>query len=100
MNVQFFPRGEDKKAEEYERGRSGNDFVSFLNEKAGTQRKLGGDLDKSAGRLDKMDELAMLFVSSAKEDQEEVLERARESAKTAGETAKHYVKVRRLVNCR
>jgi protein disulfide-isomerase A6 len=62
--VQFFPRGADKEAEDYNGGREAQDFVDFINEKADTQRVLGGGLAPTAGRLPAFDKLAKSFVAA------------------------------------
>lgn len=41
--IKFFPRG-GKEVENYEGARSEEAFVTFLNERCGTQRAVGGDL--------------------------------------------------------
>lgn len=57
--IPVFPKGSEKKeALNYEQGRSENDFVKYLNEKAGTHRLAGGGLSDSAGRIVDLDELA------------------------------------------
>ena len=61
--VQFFPRGEDKEAQDYNGGREGEDFVDFLNKAAGTKRVLGGGLTPDAARLPAFDALAKKFVA-------------------------------------
>ena len=61
--VQFFPRGEDKEAQDYNGGREGEDFVEFLNKAAGTKRVLGGGLTPDAARLPAFDALAKKFVA-------------------------------------
>ena len=43
--LKFFPKG-SKEPEEYDGGRTEEDFVKFLNEKCGTQRAVGGGLNE------------------------------------------------------
>jgi len=58
--IKFFPKN-NKAGEDYTGGREGEDLVKFLNEKAGTQRVLGGGLTEKAGRVDALDSLARTF---------------------------------------
>ncbi len=62
--LKFFPRGEDKEAQDYNGGREAADLISFLNENAGTKRVLGGGLSEDAARLPGFDALAKKFVSA------------------------------------
>lgn len=55
--IKFFPRGADKEAQDYNGGREVEDFVSFLNERAGTFRTADGGLTAEAGRVEELDEL-------------------------------------------
>ena len=54
--IKFFPAGSDK-VQDYEGGRELADFVTFLNENAGTHRALDGSLLASAGRIPALDEI-------------------------------------------
>eukprot|EP00001_Collodictyon_triciliatum_P191430 34265_1 len=54
--IKFFPKN-NKAGEDYSSGRSGEDFVAFLNERAGTERILGGALTEKAGRISSLDEV-------------------------------------------
>jgi protein disulfide-isomerase A6 len=57
--ILVFPKGsETKEPVAYEEGRSEQDFVGYLNEKAGTHRVAGGGLTDSAGRIVDLDALA------------------------------------------
>lgn len=51
-------------AEDYNGGRDGESFVSFLNEKAGTARTFEGGLLPTAGRLPDFDDLVQEFIKS------------------------------------
>lgn len=50
--VYFFPKGADAKPIEYKEGRELEDFVTFVNEHAGTHRLLNGDLSWDFGVVD------------------------------------------------
>jgi len=62
--IKFFPRG-SKTPEDYSGGRSEADLVTFLNEKAGTHRKVGGGLDDTAGTIETLDKLVGKFTGGA-----------------------------------
>jgi protein disulfide-isomerase A6 len=97
--LKFFPRGEDKEAKDYDGGREGADFVSFLNGAAGTHRVLGGALDASAGTVDVMSEHAAKFLGAA--DKAAALAAAEADAAALSTehaaNAKHYVKAMQKV---
>lgn len=48
QDVQYFPK-DNKAGEPYQGGREAKDFVAFMNDKAGKQRLLGGELTEDAG---------------------------------------------------
>lgn len=52
----YYPKG-SKEAVPYSGGRSENDLISFLNEKAGTFRVAGGGLSAIAGTIPSLDDL-------------------------------------------
>lgn len=52
--IKFFPKGSSTPIA-YEGGRGEADFVTYLNEKAGTYRAVGGGLDAKAGTIDALD---------------------------------------------
>jgi len=55
--LKFFPKGEDKEAQTYDKSREISGFVAFLNEKAGTAYTAEGGLLPSAGRIPALDVL-------------------------------------------
>jgi len=61
--IKFFPR-DNKEGEAYNGGRSPKDFVDFINQRAGTERIVGGGFGPEAGRIAALDELASRFKSS------------------------------------
>ncbi|EDQ89759.1 uncharacterized protein MONBRDRAFT_20807 [Monosiga brevicollis MX1] len=86
----FFPKGSTE-AEDYSSGRELQSFLTFLNEKAGTQRLEGGELAETAGRHERLDALAQNFVSG---DRDTLLAEAQKIANELGDIfAKYYVKV-------
>ena len=63
-----FPKGSSKKEPvDYDDGRSEEEFVEFLNEKAGTNRLVGGALNDNAGRIVDLDELAKKLSAATNE---------------------------------
>lgn len=52
--IKYFPKGTNA-PEVYEGGRTEQEFVHFLNEKAGTHRVVGGGLDATAGTIANLD---------------------------------------------
>jgi len=75
--IKWFPKT-NKDGEEYNSGRSAEDFVKFINEKTGSQRQLGGLLGAKAGRTDELDTLASEFASSG--DKAAVLAKLKKAA--------------------
>jgi protein disulfide-isomerase A6 len=61
--IKFFPKN-NKAGESYEGGRELDDFVTFINDKAGTQRLASGGLNEQAGRISELDDLASGFNSN------------------------------------
>lgn len=93
--IKFFPKG-SKEAVAYEGGRGEADFVSYMNEKAGTHRLVGGSLDVVAGTIDALDEIVAKFTGGA--TLSEVAAEARISAEAFKEKAEakyadYYVRV-------
>lgn len=60
--ILFFPAG-TKKQVDYQGGRSEGDFVNFINEKAGTFRTEGGELNDVAGTVASLDTIVANFLS-------------------------------------
>jgi protein disulfide-isomerase A6 len=65
--LKWFPRS-NKEGEDYSAGRAEDDFVSFINNKAGTQRVAGGRLSADAGRFAELDALAKDFADESRRD--------------------------------
>ncbi|KAK3378452.1 thioredoxin-like protein [Podospora didyma] len=76
--IKFFPAGSTT-PEDYSGGRSEEDLVAFLNEKAGTHRVAGGGLDTVAGTVEILDSIVSKFTSS----RASLNEAAAEAKKTA-----------------
>ena len=54
--IKYFPRGSST-PEDYQGGRTEQDILKFMNEKAGTHRTLGGKLDEFGGTIPSLDSI-------------------------------------------
>ncbi|TKA63388.1 Protein disulfide-isomerase tigA [Cryomyces minteri] len=89
--IKYFPKGSSE-AMPYNGGRSEADFVTFLNEKAGTHRAVGGGLDATAGTIAALDSVVSKFTGGA--GLAEVAEEATKAAASLKDKyAEYYVKV-------
>ncbi|KAL9975849.1 hypothetical protein ACROYT_G013058 [Oculina patagonica] len=91
--IKFFPK-DNKDGEEYNGGRSEQDFIDFLNEKCKTNRVSGGGISMEAGRIDKFDELAKDFMTN-QDKRDAILEEAKSLIDTQDnpKIATYYTKV-------
>ncbi|GJP73174.1 hypothetical protein CLOP_g3910 [Closterium sp. NIES-67] len=102
--VWWFPK-DNKDGEEYQVGRELNDFVGFINEKAGTFRSDTGGYNNKAGRVPALDELAVKFMKAEGEEARRAVLAEAEAAVVAVDPANelqskgapHYVKVMKAV---
>eukprot|EP00056_Hartaetosiga_gracilis_P010512 m.155789 g.155789 ORF g.155789 m.155789 type:complete len:356 (-) comp13329_c0_seq1:3468-4535(-) len=93
--LKWFPKN-NKDGEAYNGGRGGDDLVSFVNDKTGAKRILGGGLAEDAGTFSDLDALAQKF--SNEEQRESVIAEAEEIAnKYDDKYAKYYVKVMKKI---
>lgn len=94
--IKYFPAG-SKEAEIYGGGRSEADFVSFLNEKAGTHRTVGGSLDMYAGTIESLNTIVDKFSSAATPLTDALKEAQKEAAGLKEQAqfkyAEYYVRV-------
>jgi protein disulfide-isomerase A6 len=90
--IKFFSK-DNKEPEDYDGGRTEEDFVAFLNEKCGTQRAVGGGLNDVAGRLPEFDALASKFFTAASSARESVYQEALALAGAGQASGKHYLRV-------
>ncbi|KAI0011047.1 disulfide isomerase [Xylariaceae sp. FL0662B] len=94
--IKFFPKGSSE-GEDYSGGRSEKDFVSFLNEKAGTHRVPGGGLDATAGTVDILNHIAIKYAAGTEKladlaaEAKKVLEGLAEGAQY--KYAQYYIRV-------
>ncbi|KAK3937667.1 protein disulfide-isomerase erp38 [Diplogelasinospora grovesii] len=86
--IKFFPAG-SKTAEDYNGGRSEEDFVQFLNKKAGTHRATGGGLDATAGTIEALDAIVVKYTTTGASSLSEVAAEAKKAAETLKENAQY-----------
>ena len=89
--IKFFPK-DNKDGEDYNAGRTPEEFVDFINTRAGTQRTVGGGFTEHAGRVARFTELVQRFLSGSDDEKAVVLKEA-EAAEGEHEHGKHYVTV-------
>ncbi|RKP09953.1 putative disulfide isomerase [Thamnocephalis sphaerospora] len=99
--IKFFsavPPGRAKSDLNYEGDRSEAAFVSFLNERAKTDRRVGGGLGEQAGRIEKLDDLVKKFIAAAAEERDAIVTEATTLAdKLSSRAAEYYIKVMKKV---
>lgn len=93
--LKVFPKG-NKDGEDYDGGRDVDDFVSFINEKSGTNRDAKGQLTVKAGLVASLESLVKEFVAATNEEKKNIFAKIEEEAgKLSGSAARHgkiYVK--------
>jgi protein disulfide-isomerase A6 len=77
--IKFYPKGSST-PEDYSGGRSEELFLTYLNDKTGTHRTVGGGLDASAGTIDVLDDIVVKYTGGEK------LSSVVETAKKAAES--------------
>ena len=88
--IKFFPKGSTT-PEAYEGGRTEQDFVEFMNGKAGLHRTIGGGLDAKAGTIDALDSM---IIGVTGDDSGALAEKIKNAAQgLKGKYAEYYVKV-------
>lgn len=93
--IKFFPKG-SKEGEIYTGGRKEEDFIDFLNEKAGTARVPGGGLSPIAGTIAALDKIVAKYTSGT--SLSDAAAEAKKEAETLKEQAQYkyaeyYVRV-------
>jgi len=88
--IKFFPK-DNKEGETYDGGRSPQDFVDFINQRAGTERTVGGGYSEQAGRNSELDEIAREFVASPA-SRKSLVDRATKIVDGLAEKAKEWAK--------
>ncbi|KAF8135066.1 thioredoxin-like protein [Boletus edulis] len=92
--IKFFPRGA-KEVETYEGARTEEAFVTFLNERCGTHRAVGGHggLNDEAGRLAELDSVAQKFLAAVGDARDAIFKEAEALSESFGATSEHYLRV-------
>lgn len=88
--IKYFPKGSTT-PEPYEGGRTEQDILSFMNEKAGVHRTVGGKLDEIAGTIASLDTILSRLTSESIAGLSEQIATAAKSSKE--KYAEYYVKV-------
>jgi protein disulfide-isomerase-like protein len=88
--IKFFPK-DNKEGETYNGGRTPQDFVDFINQRAGTERTVGGGYSEQAGRNSELDEIAKEFMASSS-SRKSLLDRATKVVDTLDNKAKEWAK--------
>ncbi|KAF2767720.1 disulfide isomerase [Teratosphaeria nubilosa] len=91
--INYYPKGSTE-AIPYTGGRSEEDLVKFLNEKAGTHRSVGGGLDSLAGTIPSLDSLVATLQSGGDAAYKAFADAV---ATTQDKTAEYYGKVAKKV---
>ncbi|KAG0327329.1 hypothetical protein BG004_002787 [Podila humilis] len=99
-NIQGFPTikffAADGTVHDYDSGRTEQDFVEYINKKAGTARQVGGTLHAMAGRIPELDTIAGQFAkATSAEDKKEISEEGvalAEKLSTTKDSAKYYAR--------
>jgi len=90
--LKFFPK-DNKESETYNGGRSPQDFVDFINTRAGTQRTVGGGYAETAGRHDELDQIAREFTAASdRTTRNTLVDRASKIVDTLTDKAKEFGK--------
>ncbi|KAF9434370.1 hypothetical protein BGZ76_008129 [Entomortierella beljakovae] len=90
--IKFFTA--DGQVEDYQGGRSEQDFIDFINQKTGTQRVAGGLLSPEAGRIAELDTFAEKFAKAGSQDEKKIIssEAIEVANKINNASAKYYTR--------
>ncbi|KAK9453200.1 thioredoxin-like protein [Dipodascopsis uninucleata] len=89
--IKFFPKDETEPID-YNLGRSLNEFISFINENAGTHRTESGLLDSTAGVITDFDDVIADLASITEDGVVDFISKVK-SIQSQADTAKYYAKV-------
>ena len=88
--IKFFPKG-SKEPEAYSGARTEDAFITFINEKTGLQRMVGGGLNTKAGTIEALDSILAKYVTAGGlKDAEKVAAELNKAAKDVGDKTKEY----------
>ncbi|KAF3789787.1 disulfide-isomerase like 2-1 protein [Nymphaea thermarum] len=90
--LKFFPK-DNKAGEDYDGGRDLDDFVTFINGKAGTSRDSKGHLTSQAGIVSSLSALVKELVDAAEGERKAVLSRIEEEVDKLEGSAARYGKI-------
>ena len=90
--IRYFPKGSATPVT-YDGGRSQQDFVAFLNDKAGTHRLVGGGLDAQAGTIAALDAILDKFSTTGATLQSISADAVAAAAALRDRYAEYYIKV-------
>lgn len=93
--IKFFASGAGKSAADYNGGREANDFIQFLNQKAGAHRSADGSLNDEAGKISSLDAIAAKFVKETSADSRSSL--LKDAEKVTGTTSDIYVRTMKKI---
>ena len=77
--------------EDYNGGRTPEDFVAFINERAGISRQVGGGFPESAGRVAAFSELVKRFVKADTSEKSAILTEALGLEESSSAHGKNYI---------
>lgn len=89
--IKFFPK-DNKDGEDYQAGRTPEEFVAFLNERTGAQRVVGGGFLPKAGRIAEFDAMVRRFMAASADERRAIIAEAEANTEHAAhESFKHYI---------
>ncbi|ODO08204.1 protein disulfide-isomerase domain [Cryptococcus amylolentus CBS 6273] len=101
--IKYFPKG-SKEPVAYDSGRTAEQFVKWINEKAGTHRDLSGLLTETAGRVLTLDTLASQFFTSASSARSDIVKQAKDALasldKQTRASGEYYVKAMERISAK
>eukprot|EP00897_Mesotaenium_endlicherianum_P007810 jgi/Mesen1/7057/ME000369S06382 len=100
--IKYFSKVDKEEGENYEGGRTLDDMVKYINQKAGKFRSADGTLNKKAGKISELDALAGKYVAASAEERASIIKEAETAAGAVDETrtknAGQYLKVMKNIN--
>jgi len=92
--IKFFPK-DNKDGEDYNGGRTPEDFIEFINDRTGAERVLGGGYLPSAGLIPKFKNYIERFFASSSDEEKQLIvyEAENDPEHSDHESFKHYVTV-------
>merc|ERR1711885_85271 len=94
--IKFFSKT-NKDGEEYNGGRSEQDFIDYLNDKCGTNRVSGGGVGDKAGRVDEFDALAGTFMGDILSREQAIMDIEKSFDLGNKKSGEYYLKVMKKI---